>query len=196
MELSITARNLELSEQTLAYVQKKFAPLQRRLRDVTEAKVEIRREPTRSAQHQVVAQVTLNLHGTLLRAEERAPTVNAAIDAVARALDRQVIRYKGRRFASRRVTKSGRGTSIRSEEVIREDPGAEIAEIEETTTPSGKVVRVKRFSMKPLTIEEAAAQMELLGHDFFFFFNAATDQYNVLYRRRDGDYTVIEPEPL
>ena len=193
MELVIIARNLEISEQTEAYVQKKLAPIQRRLRDVTEAKVEIRRESTRSARHQVVVQVTVSVSGTLLRAEERAPTVNAAIDVVARALDRQVLRYKGQRFASLRAKKSGRGASIRSSNVATEESSAETEEI---TVSSGKVVRVKRFSMKPLTIEEAATQMELLGHDFFFFFNAATNQYNVLYRRRDGDYTVIEPELL
>jgi len=193
LELVIIARNLEISEQTEAYVQKKLAPIQRRLRDVTEAKVEIRRESTRSARHQVVVQVTVSVSGTLLRAEERAPTVNAAIDVVARALDRQVLRYKGQRFASLRAKKSGRGASIRSTEVVTEESSTEAEEI---TISSGKVVRVKRFSMKPLTVEEAAARMELLGHDFFFFLNVATNQYNVLYRRRDSDYTVIEPELL
>ena len=83
--------------------------------------------------------------------------------------------------------------SIRSTDVATEEPSAET---EEATIPSGKVVRVKRFSMKPLTVEEAVTQMELLGHDFFFLFNGTTGQYNVLYQRRDGDYTVIEPELL
>jgi len=196
LELLITARNMEISEQAEAYVRKKFSPLQRRLRGLTEAKVEIRREPTRSAQHQVVVQVTLNVIGTLLRAEERAPAVNPAVDAVARALDRQVLRYKGQRFASLRTRKRGKSASIRSADVATEEPGAGEAgdETEELAVPSGRVVRLKRFSMKPLTVEEAAAQMELLGHNFFFFFNAATDRYSVLYQRRDGDYTIIEPE--
>ena len=193
MELLITTRNLELSEQIESYVQKKLAPLQRRLKSVTDAKVEIRREPTRSAQDNVVVQVTMSLNGTLIRAEERAPTVNAAVDVVARALDRQVLRYKGRRFASLSVRKGGRGKSIRAVEAAPEEPSEEAEEI---TVPSGKVVRVKRFAMSPLTLEEAAAQMELLGHSFFFFFNSASNQHNVLYQRLDGDYTVIEPKSV
>ena len=191
MELLITARNLELTEQIEAYIQKKFAPLERRLRGVTEAKAEIQREPTRSAQHNMVVQVILSVNGTLLRAEERAPTVNAALDVVARALDRQVLRYKGRRFGRLKARKSERGTSIRAAGVAPEESNAEA---EDVIILSGKIVRVKRFPMEPTTVEEAATQMELVGHGFFFFLNAATDQDNVLYRRRDGDYAVIEPE--
>ena len=106
------------------------------------------------------------------------------------------MRYKGQRFASLRTRKRGKGASIRSADVTTEESGAGEAgdEAEELIVTSGRVVRVKRFYMKPLTVEEAAAQMELLGHDFFFFFNAVTDRYGVLYRRRDGDYTIIEPE--
>ena len=193
MQLAITAHDLDLSPQTEVYIQRKFAPIQRRLRDVAEAKLELRREATRSAPDQVVAEVTLNVNGTFLRAEEREPTINAAIDLVAQTLERQVMRYKGRRFATLRVKKSGKGKSIRAADIA---DAASTSEIEALTTPSGKLVRVKRFPMKPLPIEEAANQMELLGHDFFFFINATTDQYNVLYKRRDGDYTVIEPEPM
>ncbi|MBI4200869.1 MAG: ribosome-associated translation inhibitor RaiA [Chloroflexi bacterium] len=193
MQLSITVHNLELNPEAEAYIQRKFAPVQRRLRDIAEAKLELRRESTRSAPAQVVAQVTLNVNGTLLRAEEREPTVNAAIDRVTQAIARQAMRYKERHFASLRAKKSGNGKSIRSAAIADATPPTET---EAATISSGKVVRVKRFPMKPLAIEEAAAQMELLGHDFFFFINAATGQYNVLYRRKDGDYTVIEPEAL
>ncbi|MFH1140967.1 MAG: ribosome-associated translation inhibitor RaiA [Chloroflexota bacterium] len=191
MELNITARNLELNDQIRMYVQKKFAPLGRRLQGIGEAKVEIQRQPTRSAQDNVVVQVTLSVNHTLLRAEERAPTVNAAIDVVAQALDRQVMRYKERHFARLKAKKSGAYSSIRMPETEEQTSGEEP---EPVIAPSGTVVRVKRFAMKPLSVEEAAEQMEFLGHEFFFFINAATNQYNVIYRRRDGDYTVIEPE--
>ena len=191
MELVITARNLELNDSIESYIQKKFAPLGRRLQGIGEAKVEIHRQPTRSAQDTVVVQVTLSVNHTLLRAEERAPTVNAAVDVVAQALDRQVMRYKERHFASLKAKKSGAHPSIRTREA-EEQPPAEEPEL--VIAPSGTVVRVKRFAMKPLSVEEAASQMEFLGHEFFFFINAATNQYNVIYRRRDGDYTVITPE--
>ncbi|MEE8443514.1 MAG: ribosome-associated translation inhibitor RaiA [Dehalococcoidia bacterium] len=193
MELVITSRNLELTEEAKEYIEKKFAPISRRLRGVSEAKVEIRGESTRSARHQVVVQVTLSVNGALLRAEERASILNTAIDVVTRALNRQVLRYKGQRFASLRAKKGGRGASIRSVDEVTE--GSEAGE-ERITVPSGKVVRVKRFLMEPLTLDEAATQMEFLGHDFFFFLNAGTKTHNVLYRRRDGDYTVIEPDGL
>ena len=170
-------------------------PLGRRLRDVGETKVEVRREATRSAQDQVIVQVTANVNGTLLRAENRAATVNAAVDVVAEALDRQVLKFKGRRFRNLQGKKSGRGGSIRSKEAAAETT----AEVEEqpivAVLPSEKVVRVKRFSMKPMSLEEEALQMELLGHDFFFFLNDETQQHSVLYRRNDGDYGVIEPGP-
>ena len=191
MELLITARNLELNDQIRTYVQKKFAPLGRRLRGIREAKVEIQHQATRSAQDNVVVQVTLSVNGTLLRAQERAATVNAAVDVVAQALDRQVMRYKERHFASLRAKKGGAHSSIRAP-AAAERPSGE--EPESVIAPSGNVVRVKRFAMKPLSIEDAAEQMEFLGHEFFFFINAATNQYNVIYRRRDGNYTVIEPE--
>ncbi|MDO8749882.1 MAG: ribosome-associated translation inhibitor RaiA [Dehalococcoidia bacterium] len=191
MELLITARNLELNDSIEAYIQKKFAPLGRRLRGIGEAKVEIQRQATRSAQDNVVVQVTLSVNGTLLRAQERAATVNAAVDVVAQALDRQVMRYKERHFASLRAKKAGVHSSIRASETEEPLSGEEP---ELVIAPSGSVVRVKRFAMKPLSVEDAAEQMEFLGHEFFFFINAASNQYNVIYRRRDGDYTVIEPE--
>lgn len=193
MELFIASKNLEINQQARAYIEKKLAPLARHLKTIDQAKVEVRRERTRSAQDNVVIQATLSMNNTLLRAEERAATVNAAVDMVARALGRQVMRYKERHFTNLVARKGGPDTSIRAPEAISDGPDQEE---EAVTAPSGKLVRVKRFPMKPLTVEEAAEQMELLGHDFFFFVNADDQQYNVLYRRKDGDYGVIEPEPM
>ena len=191
MEILIQPRNLQVNDHTRAYIQKRFAPLGRRLRGIGETKVEIRREPTRSSQEQVVVQVTASVNGTLLRAEERAATVNAAVDVVANALDRQVLKYKGRRLRNRKGKKSEQRNSIRVQpreaETVAEEPIAAVL-------PTGKVIRVKRFAVKAMGVEEAVVQMELLGHNFFLFLNEATQQYNVLYRRNDGDYAVIEPE--
>ena len=194
MEILIQPRNLQVNDHTRAYIQKKFAPLGRRLRGIGETKVEIRREPTRSSQEQVVVQVTASVNGTLLRAEERAATVNAAVDVVANALDRQVLKYKGRRLRNLKGKKGGQRESIRVQpreaEAVAEDAEESIAAV----LPTGKVIRVKRFSVREMGVEEAVDQMELLGHNFFLFLNGATQQYNVLYRRNDGDYAVIEPE--
>ncbi|MBI4312937.1 MAG: ribosome-associated translation inhibitor RaiA [Chloroflexi bacterium] len=196
MDLVITSRNLDLPETVRSYIQRKFEPIQRQFKDFggpTEAKLEARREKTRSALDQIVVQLTIDVGGTLLRAEERAPTVNAAVDAATQIMDHQIQRFKGRHFVNIRARRSNAGESIRGAEA----PPISIDRTDDAVaTSSGRVVRVKRFAMKPITVEEAAAQMELLGHEFFFFINSETNQHNVIYRRRDGDYTVIEPRQM
>ncbi len=195
MELTISARNLELPDATKQYILRKFQPIQRQFKDYggpAEAKLEARKEGTRSSQDQIVVQLTLNIAGTLLRSEERAPTVNAAMDMTARTMEHQIKKYKGRHYVNIRARRGSEGETIRGAEAAQTEPAAGEDQI---ATPSGRVVRVKRFTMKPLAVEDAATQMELLGHQFFFFINSETDQPNVIYRRTDGDYTVIEPAP-
>lgn len=198
MELQILARNMDISDASREYIRKKFVPIERQIKEsdhTTEGKVEIKREPTRSSEDQIVVQITLSLNGTLLRAEERAAAANTAVDEVVESLEKQVRRFKGKRFANIAARKSGNRESIRAPDTAAE-PLPEDEEPDAVETPSGSVVRIKRFPMKPATVEEAATQMELLGHSFFFFLNSETNEHNVLYRRNDGDYTVIEPEPM
>ncbi len=114
--------------------------------------------------------------GHVIRAKEAAPDMYAAIDLVAEKLERQVRKYKTRLIDRHR-----------SAPVIREQSAQE----PELTEPS--VVKTKRIEVKPMDIDEAILQMELLGHDFFVFASAETDSINVLYRRADGDYGLIEP---
>lgn len=178
MELVIKGKNMEISEAVKQYIDRKLGRLDRHLRTITEAEVAIAREMTKSRQHRYVVQVTLNSKGTLLRGEERGMDLFAAIDSVSDVLDRQIERYKGRLYHK------GRGTSPLK---------AETSLAPETEQP-GRVVKVKRFPVKPMDAEEAVEQMELLGHDFFLFFNSASGQFNVLYRRKGGDYGLIEPE--
>jgi putative sigma-54 modulation protein len=118
--------------------------------------------------------VTLDANGTLLRAEEKAENLLVAIDKVVPVIDRQIERYKGKLYK-----KGKTGPSIKAG--LNEEPAPE-------------VVRTKRFTMKPMSVEDAVDQMELLGHDFFLFYNSATKEYNLLYRRKDGNYSMIEPE--
>ena len=178
MELVIKGKNTEISEQVRQYIDRKLGRLDRHLHTIAEAEVAIAREMTKSRQDRYVVQVTRNSKGTIIRGEERGIDLFAAIDSVTDVLNRQIERYKGRRY------NKGRGTSPSKAEL----PMA--TEIEQP----GRVVRVKRFMVKPMDPEEAVEQMELLGHDFFLFFNSASGQFNVLYRRKDGDYGLIEPE--
>ncbi|HEX75925.1 MAG TPA: ribosome-associated translation inhibitor RaiA [Dehalococcoidia bacterium] len=183
MELQIVGKNTEISQPIQDYVQKKIGKLARYLRNIAEAEVEIYEEKTKSPQHRFTVQVTLNSKGTLLRGEEKGENIFVAVDAVAEVLARQIERYRGKLY------KRGRGVSL-----ARQTPGIEGAIIGSEAQVLPKVVRVKHFAVKPMSVAEAAEQMELLGHDFFLFVNADNDALNLLYRRRNGDYGLIEPE--
>lgn len=183
MELQIASKNMEISPAVRNYVQKKIGKLAHYLPNITEAKVDINEESTKSPQHRFTVQVTLNSKGILLRGEERGERVRIAVDAVAEVLARQIERYKGK------LHDKGRGISLARQ------PAVSRAQVGNTQTKDRpKIVRVKRFVVKPMSVTEAAEQMELLGHSFFLFINDKDDSLNLLYRRDDGDYGLIEPE--
>jgi putative sigma-54 modulation protein len=176
MELNITAKNIELTPTVRQLIESKLGKLGRHLPDIREYKVEISRVKTKATRELYVVQATIDSHGTLLRGAERGEDLPAAINKVASVINRQIERFKGKLYAK------GRGTSPAKSEIEEEPP------------PAGRVVKVKRFNVKPMSAAEAIDQMELLGHDFFLFFNADSEELNLLYRRHDGDYGLIEPE--
>ena len=196
MELQIFARNMKLSERSEDYIQKKVARLERHLRERADAKLELSRTASRSETDRFVAQMTISASGSTLRGQESGLTLFAAVDSVADVMDKQIRRYKGRAYRTSQARRSART------QAMREDVGALIEELaavdeeeqDQSFEETGKVVRVKRFSMKPMSVEDAIMEMELLDHDFFLFHNAETDRHSVVYRRTDGDYGVIEPE--
>ena len=191
MEMQIQARNHRLSEGARDYLTKKLERIEGRVNLPIDAHVVVSEEQTRSQQDRIVVEVTLRCNGTLLRGQRRAPTVRAAVDALADTLDRRVAHFKSRAYRSEAAYRHGNVHSIRE----MEDPGApEPDEDEADELELGRVVRSKRFPMKPMSVEEAVVQLELLDHAFYLFHNAATGQHNVLYRRNDGDYGLIEPE--
>jgi putative sigma-54 modulation protein len=179
MELQITGKNIELTPEIRDYIERKLGKLNRHLPNITESKVEIFEEKTKSPQQRFVVQMTVDSRGTLLRSEERGEDLFAAADRVAAIMNRQIEHYKGKFSRKGKVNSSLKGE----------------AQVETKEIPSGaKVVKVKRFTIKPMSAAEAISQMELLGHDFFLFFNADSEQTNLVYRRNDGDYGLIEPE--
>lgn len=179
MQLIVTGKNVEVTDRMRAYVEKKIGKLDRYLPTVLEARVELLFEETRSAKDRQRVELTILNNGTILRAEERSSDIFASIDAVADKMFRQIERYKGR-LQDRRT--------MAAAPPLRE----EVAPEEEAVT--GEIVRVKRFRVTPLTPEDAIEQMEMLGHDFFVFLNPLSGRLSVLYRRRDGNYGVLEPE--
>ncbi len=180
MQLIIQGKNIEITDWLRQYVEKKAGRLDRYLPNIQEARVELSSHKTKSAQDRHVAQITIRSNGIILRAEEKSHDIFASIDAVVDKMYRQIARYKGRRWGKRGHVE------------VEPLPIEEEEEIEETETP--RIVRVKRFIMTPMDPEEAIDQMELLGHDFFIFYNTETDSVNVVYRRTDGNYGLLQPE--
>jgi putative sigma-54 modulation protein len=178
VKLIISGKNIQVSERLKDYTEKKIGKLDKYLPSLTEAHVEFALEKTKNLAQSQVVQVTLRSNGTLLRGEERSAEFNSAVDTVMEKMLRQIERYKGKHYR-------GHGHGERTSEAV------EVGE-EEMTEP--RVVRVKRFRTPPMTDEEAIEQMELLGHTFFIFQNRERGALNVLYRRNDGTYGLIEPE--
>jgi putative sigma-54 modulation protein len=181
MQLIIQGKNMEVTDRLQEYVEKKVNRLDRYLPNITEARVELLTESARSAEHRQVAQLTLRTKGKILRAEERTDDIFASIDAMMNKIHRQIARYKGKR--------QDRSRGI--EEMAL--PDESYAQFEEEDELAFRIVRIKRFDMVPMDEEEAVEQMELLGHSFFVFYNINDDGINVLYRRRDGNYGLIQP---
>jgi putative sigma-54 modulation protein len=178
MDVTIRGQNLEITPRLEDYVEAKVARLGRYLSTIGQVRVDLAVENTRSNTDSQVAQFTVHSKRTILRAEERSDDMFASIDAVIDKLHRQIERYKGKR--QQRFRSGGV-----DEEVMAEEP-------EETLV--GEIVRVKRFELYPMNVQEAVEQMELLGHDFFLFFNAEEAAINLVYRRRDGNYGLLQPE--
>lgn len=190
MEMQLRAKNYRMTPNLEAYIEKKVPRLERYLDDIAETKVEIRSANTRSQGTLIVAQLTVTLNnGTILRAEERSGDPYTSLDAVVDTMERQIARFKDRHYRRGLQRRVGRPVSI-SQLPLAEEP-AEEQDAGEDDAP--RIVKVKQFLVKPMFSEEAISQMELLGHDFYVFQNAETEQLNVLYRRKDGHYGLIEP---
>jgi putative sigma-54 modulation protein len=180
MDLKIYGKNVEITPEIRDYVQKKMDKLSRFLPNMGETKVEIVEEQTKSPKDKFTVQITVRGKGSLLRGEERAAGINLGVDAVTDVLARQITKYKGK------FVKKGHGTPAQLE------PAEPAAKKAKNRLP--ELVRVKRFLVKSMSTEEAAEQMELTSHDFFLFIKDDTRELNLLYRRKDGNYGLIEPE--
>lgn len=180
--VDIQARNMELTDRIHEYVSKKLEKLDRHLPQVEDIRVELTYfKSARSATDRYTAEVTARGKNLLLRAEERADDLRAAFDDALDKMDRQIERHKGKHYRGRG---DGRSASEVAEEIIDEETG-ELAPL---------IARRKKFELVPMTEDEAVMQMRELGHDnFFVFYNAQTSKINVLYRRRNGSYGLIEP---
>jgi putative sigma-54 modulation protein len=184
MDILIRSSNLEVTDRLQDYVAKKTQRLDRYMPHLSEVRVDLSEENTRSAVERHVAQITIrDERGTILRAEERSNDMFASVDAVVDKLYRQINRYRGKQRRNRRG----------NDELTFEPLPVEMEPLEDEEDGS-RIVRRKRFALQPMSPEEAVEQMELLGHDFFVFFNLDEEAVNVVYRRHDDNYGLLIPE--
>jgi putative sigma-54 modulation protein len=185
VKTNLTARNLELTQALRTEIERKLARLDRIAHEDAEANVELIANASHASESAHVAEVTLVTNGHVLRSSAAGPTPIAAIDTVLDRLERQAVRAK-ERPRSVRDRHSDEVAGLMEAEAVKT-----IAPDMQEQRPS--VVKLKRFDMQPMFEEDAIAQMEELGHDFFVFLNAETDAVAILYRRRDRSYGLIEP---
>jgi putative sigma-54 modulation protein len=178
MRLQVKGKNLEVSDSIRKYAEQKLSKLDRQLHDLTQVELELTVEKNPSIAANQVAEATIWTKGPVLRAREASGDMRAAIDGLTEKLLRQVKHYRDRR-------------NPRSRGAAEPEIGGTAAVLEDTEP---QIVKAKQFPVKPMTAEEAVLQLELIGHDFFVFRNADTDEVNVVYRRKDGGYGLIEPQ--
>jgi putative sigma-54 modulation protein len=183
MEMQITGKNIEIQPAVRDSIKRKLGKVDRHLSNIVSFDIVASEEGTRAPEQRYIVQVTVNNKGTFLRGEERGQDLYTAVDKVAEVIGRQIEHYKGKLPYS----KKGATPSIRTStaEVIA-GLDAESADM------NPKVFKTKNFDVKPMSLYEPVDQMELLGHDFFLFFNPDNNRMNLLYRRKDGNYGLIE----
>jgi putative sigma-54 modulation protein len=175
MKFIISGKNIEVTEALKDKVKKKIGKLDKFFNPNTEVHATLSVEKTRQ-----IIEVTITSNGIVLRAEESNEDMYASIDKVVDILERQIRRNKTR------LEKRLREGAFKAGNIEFDTHVDEEHEF--------KVVRSKKFAIKPMTVEEAILQMNLIGHEFYMFSNADTKEVNVVYKRKDGNYGLIEPE--
>jgi putative sigma-54 modulation protein len=178
MRLEVKGRNVEVNDSIRRYAEEKLDRVERQLPEETQIEVELTLETNPSISEDHIAEATVWTKGSTLRARERSNAFETSIDQLSDKLERQVKRYREkRREAPRRHA----------------PPPAEELPVE-LDDASTEITKTKQFAVNPMTPDEAVLQLELVGHDFFVFRNDGSGEVNVVYRRRDGHYGLIEPQ--
>ncbi|HEY4752208.1 MAG TPA: ribosome-associated translation inhibitor RaiA [Candidatus Limnocylindrales bacterium] len=180
MRTIVRGKNLEVPERVRQYAERKFSRLERLLDDRTDAIVELSNEAHRSATDAHIVDVQLVIDGKTLRSTASGASYQAALDVVVDKVERQAIDFKEKP----RV----RARPLEEKAILRK-----IADGTAEGPTDRKIVKTKRFAIQPMFEEDAVVAMEDLGHDFYLFVNAENERIAVLYRRKDGDFGLIEP---
>ena len=175
MRIKITGRNIDLTEGIKSAVEDKLNKLEKYFTPDTDVYVTLSVEKERQK-----VEVTIPTKGNIIRSEQVSNDMYVSIDLVEEVIERQLKKYR-----TKLISKHQNAASAFKQELL-EEQSVEDEEIQ--------ITRVKKFDMKPMYAEDACVQMELLGHDFFVFVNAETDEVNVVYKRKGNTYGLIEPE--
>ncbi len=178
MNIVIRTRNIDVPDRLREYIEKKVTRLDRYLPNIDEARVDLAKSSAKAADDRQVVQLTLHVGGSLLRAEDRSADMQTSIDTVLEKIQRQIERFKGKHWHAR--LRVGADELTAGEQA---EPDAE-----------NEIVRVKKFQTRPMDVDEAIEQMELLGHDFFAFYDTTSNAFCVVYKRRYGGYGLLQPE--
>lgn len=195
MELQIRANGTKVTDGMRAFIDRRMEKLERLADRVVDAQLELRTETTRTEAEITTAQLTLHTRKHVLRAEAHHQEPARAIDMVIDKLVTQVRRYNDKRTSrKRRVSRDDLAAVPASDVSLPENLNLDGEEMPDDISDEFEVARTKSFQMDPMGVETAIEQMELVGHDFFFFKNEEDEKFSVLYRRRDGSYGILSPE--
>jgi len=178
MKIIFKGKHIEVTDAMRNYIEKRLNKIERHFDHILEVIVTLSVEKNRQ-----IVEATLQASRALIRAEEETDDMYTSIDKVADKLERQIQKYKEKYFqkphpGTEREGLFNKGVNVEDNE----------------SNKIAKIVKTKRFAIKPMSVEEAAMQMDLLGHNFFVFANDNTNKVNVLYKRKDGNFGLIEPE--
>ena len=182
MNIVVKDKNIDLRSNVKEYLEKKLAKIEKHFSNVNEIVATFAKY-----KNTFIVEITLNGDNLLLRSEDKnLKGFKEAIDEAVDKLDAQIKKFKGKKYGKKKVF----GSAIK--EQVKEDVMANNTEIDPEVADPG-IVKVKKFSMKPITLDEAIEAMELVGHTFYFFQNIDNGLFCVVYKRDDGDYGLIEP---
>ena len=184
MKITISGKNIDVTEGLKAAVNEKLGKLEKYFTPDTNVIVTLSVEKERQK-----IEVTIPVKGNIIRSEQVSNDMYVSIDLVEEVIERQLRKYKNKLVARNQghpTSYAPSGNSFRKEFFDSEEETTEDDEV--------RIVRTKKFGIKPMFPEDACVQMELLGHNFFVFSNAETDEVNVVYKRKDGSFGLIEPE--
>lgn len=176
MNFIISGKNIEITQGLKDNIERKLGKLERYFTPDTEIIVTLSVEKDRQK-----IEVTIPVKGDIIRSEQESSDMYVSIDLVEEVIERQLRKYKNKLVAKHQAGGNFNQTFVESED--------EVADSDEI-----RIVRTKRFGIKPMFPEDACMQMDLLGHNFFVFSNAETEEVNVVYKRKDGSFGLIEPE--